>query len=88
MALGSCPDELPTCATTLNKCAVPVAGAIAGASVAAAYLDAKFHITKDISTIRGVSRQERDFAKAGECPATTTWVFDTESDADNTDGFG
>lgn len=45
--------------------AVPVAGAIAGATAAAAYLDAKFHLTQDIRTIRGTRATESSFAKAG-----------------------
>ncbi|KAF1963021.1 fatty acid transporter-like protein [Byssothecium circinans] len=42
---------------------VPVAGAIAGVTAAAAYLDAKFHIHKDISLIRKNARVKREFAQ-------------------------
>jgi hypothetical protein len=47
----------------LTATTVPVAGAIAGASAAAAYLDAKFHIRKDIRSIRGEAATEKEFAR-------------------------
>lgn len=43
---------------------MPVAGAIAGATAAAAYLDAKFHIRSDVRSLRSSSRTERAFAQA------------------------
>lgn len=45
---------------------VPIAGAIAGVSAAAAYLDAKYHLRQDIATIRGDTATEREFAKISE----------------------
>lgn len=45
-----------------------MAGAIAGVSAAAAYLDAKYHITKDIKGIRGMKAAQRDLTKTGNTP--------------------
>ena len=39
--------------------------AIAGTAAAAAYLDAKFHISKDIRTLWNVKAAERRVIKAG-----------------------
>ena len=50
---------------------MPVAGAIAGATAAAAYLDAKFHIRKDIGAIRRVNSAQREFAAA--CTLAPLW---------------
>lgn len=50
----------------LTATSVPVAGAIAGATAAAAYLDARFHIRKDLHSIRNVKATERDFQRAGK----------------------
>ena len=47
----------------LTHFSVPVAGAIAGATAAAAYVDAKFHITKDIKGIRGQKATARALEK-------------------------
>lgn len=43
---------------------MPVAGAIAGATAAAAYLDAKFHIRKDLNALRGFNASQREFEAA------------------------
>ncbi|PVI06780.1 fatty acid transporter-like protein [Periconia macrospinosa] len=52
---------------------VPIAGAIAGASAAAAYLDAKFHLRKDITTIRQENATESEFAKASANKRLCLW---------------
>ncbi|KAF2636403.1 fatty acid transporter-like protein [Massarina eburnea CBS 473.64] len=52
---------------------VPVAGAIAGATAAAAYLDAKFHIRKDINTLRADSSSEREFARRSTDNRASLW---------------
>jgi len=49
----------------------PVA-AIAGVSAAAAYLDAKYHITKDLRGIRGQKTNQRAFEKTGMPPVAVT----------------
>ncbi|KAF2748953.1 fatty acid transporter-like protein [Sporormia fimetaria CBS 119925] len=54
---------------------VPVAGAIAGATAAAAYLDAKFHFRKDIHTIRSTKAVERDFARLSAQNRASLWYF-------------
>ncbi|KAF2190471.1 acetyl-CoA synthetase-like protein [Zopfia rhizophila CBS 207.26] len=53
----------------------PVAAAIAGTTAAAAYLDAKFHISKDISSIRGSKAAEQEFAKARAKGRTNLWYW-------------
>lgn len=54
---------------------VPVAGAIAGATAAAAYLDAKLHISKDIRGIRAVKANERDFANYTAKDRASLWYW-------------
>lgn len=54
---------------------MPVAGAIAGASAAAAYLDAKFHIRKDLHSIRSTWATEREFRKAGANNRISPWYW-------------
>jgi hypothetical protein len=41
----------------------PVAGAIAGVTAAAAYIDAKYHITKDLKSQRVLKAAARDLEK-------------------------
>ncbi|KAF2708219.1 fatty acid transporter-like protein [Pleomassaria siparia CBS 279.74] len=52
---------------------LPVVGAIAGATAAAAYLDAKFHISKDVHKIRSDKNVETEFAKAGANNRGSLW---------------
>ncbi|CAI6339528.1 unnamed protein product [Periconia digitata] len=52
---------------------VPIAGAIAGVSAAAAYLDAKFHIRKDLTSIRGEAATESAFVKASANNRGSLW---------------
>lgn len=70
MALGSLPtrglESSPLHSETDEPTLVPVAGALAGATAAAAYLDAKFHIRKDLSTLRRAKASQREFDAA--CP--------------------
>ncbi|KAH7122390.1 hypothetical protein B0J11DRAFT_531371 [Dendryphion nanum] len=54
---------------------VPIAGAIAGASAAAAYLDAKFHIKKDITTIRGNRATESAFQRNAANGRMSLWYW-------------
>ncbi|KAF2017209.1 fatty acid transporter-like protein [Aaosphaeria arxii CBS 175.79] len=54
---------------------VPVAGAIAGATAAAAYIDAKFHITKDLQAIRRGKASEKEFARQGGYKRGSLWHF-------------
>lgn len=51
------------------------AAALVGGTSVAAYLNAKFHITKDVSAVLSVKRGEREYAKAGTHPLH----FDTET---------
>ncbi|KAH7090391.1 hypothetical protein FB567DRAFT_519706 [Paraphoma chrysanthemicola] len=53
--------------------AVPVAGAIAGVSAAAAYIDAKYHFTKDISGIRGQRANQRSLEKTAQGKGQSLW---------------
>lgn len=48
-----------------HSAAAPVAGAIAGLTAAAAYLDAKYHISKDIRSIRGQKASQRALERTG-----------------------
>lgn len=41
------------------------AAALAGGATVAAYLNAKFHITKDVSAVLTVRKGEREYQKAG-----------------------
>jgi hypothetical protein len=41
--------------------------AVAGGTALAAYLDGKFHIHKDLSTISRLKKAERGYKKAGTC---------------------
>ncbi|KAF1977703.1 fatty acid transporter-like protein [Bimuria novae-zelandiae CBS 107.79] len=54
---------------------LPLAGAIAGATAAAAYLDAKFHIRKDIGTLRRMGATQRDFDAACKNGRRSLWYF-------------
>ncbi|KAJ4297536.1 hypothetical protein N0V90_005428 [Kalmusia sp. IMI 367209] len=60
MALGSSPN-LSLDAQSRFSTPLPVAGAIAGATAAAAYIDAKFHVRRDISAIRRLNGTQRAF---------------------------
>lgn len=51
----------------------PIAGAIAGVTAAAAYIDAKYHITKDISAIRGQKATQRALDKNAKPPSQSLW---------------
>ncbi|KAF2873267.1 hypothetical protein BDV95DRAFT_569267 [Massariosphaeria phaeospora] len=54
---------------------VPVAGAIAGATAAAAYLDARFHLRQDLRGIRSAKATERDFARPGVKNRFSLWYW-------------
>jgi acyl-CoA synthetase (AMP-forming)/AMP-acid ligase II len=54
---------------------VPVAGAIAGATAAAAYLDAKFHIRNDVRNIRNNWATERSFKQLGARNRLSLWYW-------------
>ncbi|KAK7183773.1 hypothetical protein DPSP01_004404 [Paraphaeosphaeria sporulosa] len=54
---------------------LPVAGAIAGLTTAAAYLDAKFHIRKDLRALRGLNSAQRDFDAACKKNGRSLWYF-------------
>lgn len=45
--------------------AVKAAAVVAGTTAAAAYLDAKFHLSKDVQALARVKIAERGYAKAG-----------------------
>ncbi|ORY18851.1 hypothetical protein BCR34DRAFT_296457 [Clohesyomyces aquaticus] len=51
----------------------PIAAAVAGTTAAAAYLDAKFNISKDIKAIRAVRANEREFATKGRNNRGSLW---------------
>ncbi|KAF2848776.1 fatty acid transporter-like protein [Plenodomus tracheiphilus IPT5] len=51
----------------------PVAGAIAGVSAAAAYIEAKYHITKDIGAIRDQKAAQRALDKNAKPPSQSLW---------------
>ncbi|CAO2650946.1 Nn.00g092430.m01.CDS01 [Neocucurbitaria sp. VM-36] len=51
----------------------PVAGAIAGVSAAAAYLDAKYHISKDIRALRGQRAAQRALEKNSQGKGQSLW---------------
>ena len=53
---------------TTSTHVAPVAAAVAGATAAAAYLDARYHIRQDLQTIRLGKKVEKEFRKAGEAP--------------------
>ena len=55
----------------LTSPAVPVAGAIAGTAAAAAYIDAKYHLSKDIRGILGARANQKALEKnaAGTTPS-------------------
>jgi acyl-CoA synthetase (AMP-forming)/AMP-acid ligase II len=50
-----------------------MAGALAGATAAAAYLDARFHLTKDIAGIRGQKAAQRAIDKAARGRGQSPW---------------
>ncbi|PSN63792.1 acetyl-CoA synthetase-like protein [Corynespora cassiicola Philippines] len=54
---------------------VPVAGAIAGATAAAAYVDAKYNFSGDLKAIRAGRKSEREFAKAVANGRGSLWYF-------------
>lgn len=43
------------------------AAALIGGTTVAAYLNAKFHFTKDVRAVLTVKKGEREYAKAGKC---------------------
>lgn len=43
-----------------------VAAAVIGGTTVAAYLDAKFHIKKDVSAVLTLRKGEREYARAGK----------------------
>ncbi|KAH7398706.1 hypothetical protein DE146DRAFT_655357 [Phaeosphaeria sp. MPI-PUGE-AT-0046c] len=53
--------------------AAPVAGAIAGVSAAAAYIDAKYHISKDLRGIRGQRANQRALEKTAQGKGQSLW---------------
>jgi hypothetical protein len=55
--------------------------ALGATSVAAAYLNAKFHIKKDIDTLRRQRWAEKQYANASKCARNnnnTTTIFDAQ----------
>ena len=61
--------EIPNCRGRANIDAATAAAAVAGTTVAAAYLDAKYHISKDVRMIAKLKIGEREYAKAGTVAA-------------------
>ncbi|KAF2263382.1 acetyl-CoA synthetase-like protein [Lojkania enalia] len=61
--------------STAQMALAPIAAGVAGATAAAAYLDAKFHLSKDIRALRNVQASERDFKKNGANGRGSLWYF-------------
>lgn len=64
---------LPKHLNFTNTASVPIAGALAGATAAAAYLDAKFHISKDVRSILGQRAAQRALDKAAGGKGQSLW---------------
>ncbi|KAL6153426.1 putative NRPS-like protein biosynthetic cluster [Exserohilum turcicum] len=57
----------------------PVAGAIAGVTAAAAYIDAKYHVSKDLAAIRGQKAAVRAIEKNSQGKGQSLWYqFETQ----------
>ncbi|KAF2116557.1 hypothetical protein BDV96DRAFT_28627 [Lophiotrema nucula] len=52
-----------------------VAAAVAGATAAAAYIDARYHIRQDLQTIRLGKKVDKTFRKAGADNRSSLWYF-------------
>lgn len=67
----------PTTSTSLSPLltspAVPVAGAIAGTAAAAAYIDAKYHLSKDIRGILGARANQKALEKNAAGKGQSLW---------------
>ncbi|KAF1997860.1 acetyl-CoA synthetase-like protein [Amniculicola lignicola CBS 123094] len=59
----------------MDAIAPVAAAAIAGTTAAAAYLNAKYHISKDIKVIRGQKATEREFARQGANNRQSLWYW-------------
>lgn len=57
----------------MEELALPVAGAIAGVSAAAAYIDAKYHISKDLRAIRGGKAAQRTLEANANGKGPSLW---------------
>ncbi|KAF2741172.1 acetyl-CoA synthetase-like protein [Polyplosphaeria fusca] len=55
--------------------AAPVAAAVAGAGAAAAYLDARFHISKDLQSIRDQKANQREFVEGSANQRQSLWYW-------------
>ncbi|KAJ6187265.1 hypothetical protein N7519_002173 [Penicillium mononematosum] len=56
-----------------------IAASVAGASTLAAYLNAKFHVTKDVSNLMSVKQGEREYARAVRNGRGNPWFLFTET---------
>lgn len=45
-----------------------ISAAITGSTAVAAYIDAKYHLTRDVRALYRIRQAEREYAKAGNFP--------------------